>query len=140
MVVEPMAKKRGKEQPLGHRERQIVEAVYRLGEAAVGDVLTELPDPPSYSAVRAMLGTLVKKHVLRMRRDGKRYLYRPVIAIESAQKSALEGLLSTFFGGSASDAVAALLDSSDEGWSDDELDRIRRMIDEKRSSKQKDAN
>ena len=135
-----MARKRGSKEPtLGHRERQLVEAVYRLGEAAVGEVLAELNDPPSYSTVRAMLGALVRKRVLRFRRDGKRYLYRPAVAKEAAQKSALEGLLTTFFGGRPSDAVAALLDTSHDGWSDEELKRVKRMIDQKRSSIQKDA-
>ena len=65
---------------LGKRERQIVEAVFRFGEASVADVLEALPDPPTYSAVRAMLNLLVEKRVLTFRQEGKRYLYRPVIA------------------------------------------------------------
>ena len=84
---------------LGHRERQIVEAVYRLGEASVGDVVAELIDPPSYSTIRAMLGVLADKGVLRFRRDGKRYVYRPAVAAEVASQTALSNLLSTFFGG-----------------------------------------
>jgi len=117
---------------LGHRERQIVEAVYRLGEAAVGEVLKELPDPPSYSTVRAMLGSLVAKKVLRLRRDGKRYLYRPAIDAELARKSALKNVLTTFFAGRMSDAVAALLDVSDDKLPDEELREIKRMVDQRR--------
>lgn len=117
---------------LGHRERQIVEAVYRLGEASVGEVLHELQEPPSYSTVRAMLGSLVDKKVLKFRRDGKRYLYRPAIAAEFARKSALENLLATFFAGRTSDAVAALLDVSGGELSDEELREIKRMVDERR--------
>lgn len=117
---------------LGHRERQIVEAVYRLGEASVGEVLKALPEPPSYSTVRAMLGSLVAKKVLKFRRDGKRYLYRPAIAAEFARKSALKNLLATFFEGRTSDAVAALLDVSGDDLSDDELRDIKRMIDDRR--------
>ena len=133
-----MAKKKTTDSPaLGHRERQLVETVYRLGEAAVGEVLAEPDDPPSYSTVRAMLGSLVSKNVLRFRRDGKRYLYRPAIDKETAQKSALDGVLQTFFGGSLSDAVAALLDDDRANWSDAELRRIRRLIDEKRNSNSK---
>ena len=64
---------------LGKRERQIVEVVYRLGEASVRQVLQEVPDPPSYSAVRAMLGYLVDKGALKQRQEGKRYLYRPAV-------------------------------------------------------------
>ena len=82
-----------KQTSLGHRERQIVEVVYRLGEAAVSDVLAELPDPPSYSTVRAMLGVLTDKRVLRVRRDGKRYVYRPAVAVEVAGQTAIANLL-----------------------------------------------
>ncbi len=133
----PMAKKReqGKAAPLGHRERQVAEAVFRLGDAAVRDVMEELVDPPTYSTVRAILGVLVRKAVLRQRRDGKRYLYRPAMPKEKAQKSAVLHLLTTFFSGSRSDAVAALLDDDGAGWSDEDLTRIKRMIGEKTKSK-----
>ncbi|QDT92192.1 BlaI/MecI/CopY family transcriptional regulator [Gimesia algae] len=124
-----MAKKRP---ALGHRERQIVEAVYRLGEASVSEVLNELPEPPSYSTVRAMLGSLVDKKVLRFRRDGKRYLYRPAVAAELARKSALENVLATFFAGRTSDAFAALLDVSGNELSDEELREIKQLVDERR--------
>ncbi|WP_417387082.1 BlaI/MecI/CopY family transcriptional regulator [Gimesia sp.] len=124
-----MAKKRP---ALGHRERQIVEAVYRLGEASVSEVLKELPEPPSYSTVRAMLGSLVDKQVLRFRRDGKRYLYRPAVAAELARKSALENVLATYFAGRTSDAVAALLDVSGNKISDEELREIKQLVDERR--------
>ena len=117
---------------LGHRERQIVEAVYRLGEASVGEVLEELPDPPSYSTIRAMLGSLVEKRVLRFRRDGKRYLYRPAVAAEVASHTALSNLLATFFGGRTSDAVAALLDVSGDELTDDELRQIKRLVEARR--------
>lgn len=122
---------------LGHRERQIVESVYRLGEASVGDVLKELPDPPSYSTIRAMLGSLVDKRVLRFRRDGKRYLYRPAVAAEIASHTALSNLLATFFGGRTSDAVAALLDVSGDQLSDDELRQIKRLVEERRQHNRK---
>lgn len=117
---------------LGHRERQIVEAVYRLGEASVGDVVAELTDPPSYSTIRAMLGVLADKGVLRFRRDGKRYLYRPAVAAEVASQTALSNLLSTFFGGRTSDAVAALLDVTGDELSDEELKEIKRMVEARR--------
>ena len=121
-----------KQAGLGHRERQIVEAVYRLGEASVGEVRSELTDPPSYSTVRAMLGTLTEKRVLRFRRDGKRYLYRPTVDAEVASQTALSNLLATFFGGRTSDAVAALLDVSGDDLSDDELKQIKRLVEERR--------
>ena len=115
---------------LGKRERQLVEAVYRLGEASVADVRNELADPPSYSSVRAMLGQLVSKRVLKSRQDGKRYLYRPAMAHEIASRSALKNLLSTFFAGRPSDAMAALLDVSEKSLTDDELARMRTLIEE----------
>jgi predicted transcriptional regulator len=121
-----------KESPLdlGRRERQIVEAVYQLGEASVADVRAELADPPSYSAVRAMLGLLVDKGVLKFRRDGKRYLYRPATPKEKARKSALRSLLKTFFGGRATEAVAALLEVSAGDLTDEDLDRLRALVDQ----------
>ena len=117
---------------LGKRERQIVEAVYRLGEASVSEVLAELADPPSYSSVRAMLGTLVQKDVLAYRHEGKRYLYRPVASKGKTQKSAIRRLVASLFGGRASDAMAALLDVAGGSLTDEELDRIRELIDQTR--------
>ena len=117
---------------LGHRERQIVETVYRLGEASVGEVLAELPDPPTYSTIRAMLGVLSEKRVLLFRREGKRFLYRPAVAAEVASQTALSNLLKTFFGGRTSDAVAALLEVSGDELSDAELKDIKRMVEARR--------
>src|SRR6516225_9440604 len=85
---------------LGRRERQIVEVLYRLGNATVAEVLASLPDPPSYSAVRAMLGLLEEKGYVRHKREGMRYVYAPAIAPVKARQSALRQLVSTFFGGS----------------------------------------
>ena len=115
---------------LGRRERQIVEAVYRLGEASVSDVLESLPDPPSYSAVRAMMGQLVTKGALRYRRDGKRYLYRPKTPKDKASRSALQNLLSTFFGDQPLDAMAALLDVSAEKLTSEDLRKMKQLIQE----------
>lgn len=113
---------------LGKRERQLVETVHRLGEASVADVLDNLADPPSYSAVRAMLGLLVEKGWLKFRREGKRYLYRPTASREKSQRSALKRMLGTFFGGSASDAVVALLDMSAGEMSDEDFERMVELI------------
>ena len=117
---------------LGKRERQIVEAVFRLGEASVSDVLAAIADPPSYSSVRAMLGTLVQKDVLAYRHQGKRYLYRPVASKGKTQKSAVRRLVAGLFGGRASDAMAALLDVAGGSLTDEELDRIKQLIDQTR--------
>lgn len=125
----------GKKQPqqaLGRRERQIMDVIFERGEASVADVLERLPDPPSYSAVRTMIRYLESKGCLRHRREGTKYIYRPTQPKESVSRSALLHLVKTFFGGSAPDAVAALLDVSSEKLSDDDFDRIERLIDEAR--------
>lgn len=114
---------------LGKRERQIAEAVFRLGEASVADVLKELSDPPTYSSVRAMLGLLVQKKVLKQRQDGKRYLYRPATSPEKTSRSVLKNVLATFFGGQPDNVVAALLDVS-EDLDPATLARMKKMIDQ----------
>jgi predicted transcriptional regulator len=90
-----------------------MDAVFTLGKASVAEVRRELPDPPSYSAVRAILGILEDKGLLRHERDGLRYLYRPTVARGVAQQSALKHLVRTFFDGSPERAAAALLAMSD---------------------------
>ena len=117
---------------LGKRERQIVEAVYQLGEASVAEVRGRLPDPPGYSAVRAMLGVLVRKGVLKSRRQGNRYVYRPAVPKEKARRSALRSLLATFFAGQPGEAMAALLEVSADTLGDDELARIARLVEQAR--------
>ena len=122
---------------LSKRERQIIESLYRLGEASVSDVLADLPDPPSYSAVRATLNLLVDKRLATTRQDGKRYLYRPVASKDKVRKSALKNLVHTFFGSAPVDAVAALLDGSAGKLSDADLQRVRDLIDQAERSKSK---
>jgi predicted transcriptional regulator len=117
---------------LGKRERQLLETVQRLDEASVAEVRANLADPPSYSAVRTMLGLLVDKGWLKYRRDGKRYLYRSAISRERSQRTALRRLLGTFFGGSADDAVTALLDLSAPDMTDEQWDRVARLIEKAR--------
>jgi predicted transcriptional regulator len=113
---------------LGRRERQIVEVLYRLGSATVAEVLANLPDPPSYSAVRAMLGLLEEKGYVRHKRDGMRYVYAPAIAPAKARQSALRQLVSTFFEGSPLAAAAALLEMSDHKFSPEERERLSALI------------
>jgi predicted transcriptional regulator len=117
---------------LGRRERQILDTVFRLGEASVADVLNSLPDPPSYDSVRTMIRLLESKGFLRHRRMGARYIYRPVDSREKASKSALSHLMKTFFQGSAADTVAAILDHSAVELSEDDLDRLEQLIDQAR--------
>jgi predicted transcriptional regulator len=115
---------------LSRRERQIMEAIYRLGSATVADVIAELPDPPSYSAVRAMLGKLETKGYLRHRQEGPRYLYLATVPRRQARDSALQRLVRTFFEGSTEKAVTALLDLSAGEMTDEELDRLTALIQE----------
>lgn len=113
---------------LGRRERQIVEILYRLGEASVAKVREELADPPTYSAVRGMLNLLVGKKLAVTRQDGKRYLYRAVASKQRTRLSALRNLVRTFFSDAPADAVAALLDGSAGKLTDDDLRAIRELI------------
>jgi predicted transcriptional regulator len=99
---------------LSRRERQIMEVVYRLGRASVITVREKLPDPPGYSAVRALMRILEEKGHLRHEQEGRRYVYLPVISRETARGSVLQGILRNFFGGSRAKLVAALLDDPDE--------------------------
>lgn len=114
---------------LGARERQIVEAVFKLEEGSVNDVLDTISDPPSYSAVRAMLNVLVRKGYLDFRKDGNRYLYRPKVAKKTARKIVLKNILDKFFGGRATDAVAALLDVAEDELSEEDYKQLRKLID-----------
>jgi BlaI family transcriptional regulator, penicillinase repressor len=93
-------------------------------------VMAELPDPPSYSAVRAMLGKLEAKAYLEHRQEGPRYLYVATVPRDEARESALERLVRTFFAGSAEKAVTALLDMSAAEMTDEELDRLSSLIQE----------
>jgi predicted transcriptional regulator len=117
---------------LGARERQIMDAVYRLGEASVSDILAELAEPPSYSSVRTMVRLLEAKGLLKHRQDGTKYVYRPAHSREAAMRRALDHLMRTFFGGSAADAVAAILHPSVARLTDDDVRRLEQLIREAR--------
>src|SRR5215211_4459190 len=117
---------------LSRRERQIVDILYARGRATAADVQSALPDPPSYSAVRAMLRILEEKGHIRHEQDGPRYVYLPTVARDRAKKTALRHVLQTFFNGSAEQALSALLDESDSRLSDRELDRLAELIDRAR--------
>lgn len=113
---------------LSRRERQIMDVVYRSGRATAGEVLEGLPEPPSYSAVRALLKILEGKGHLRHIVEEGRYVWLPTVPRERARRSALQNLLQTFFEGSAEKAVAALLTNSKSKLSDEELERLARLI------------
>ena len=113
---------------LSRRERQIMDILYQQGGATVAEVLEALPDPPSYSAVRALLRVLEIKGHVRHKHQGPRYVFLPVVSREKAKRSALEHLLETFFNGSTEQAVATLIDESRDQLSKEELDRLSRLI------------
>src|SRR5579863_10078531 len=109
---------------LSRRERQIIDAVYRLGRATAAELQESLPEPPGYSAVRAHLRVLEEKGHLRHEQDGTRFIYLPTLPASRARGAALRNLLQTFFEGSAANAVAALLDLEKDQLGDDELARL----------------
>ena len=109
-----------------------MDVIYQLGEASVADVLASLADPPSYSAVRTMIRVLEKKGLLRHRQVGTKYVYRPRTSRESASRSALRHVMQTFFGGSATDAVAAILDDSASRLTPNDLERLEQLIEQAR--------
>ena len=119
---------------LSRRERQILDILYQRGQATAADVQNALPEPPSYSAVRALLRILEDKGHVRHQQDGPRYLYAPTVARENAKRSALHHVLRTFFEGSAEQAISALLDGSSTKLSAAVLDRLARLIEDARRS------
>lgn len=117
---------------LSRRERQIMDILYEMKEASALQVLEKLPSPPSYSAVRALLRVLEHKGHISHREDGPRYVFTPLQARNKARRSALRHLVKTFFDNSPTDAVAALLDISEDNLSDEEFNRILKLIQDAR--------
>jgi predicted transcriptional regulator len=117
---------------LSRRERQIMDVIYRRGQATAAEVMEEMPDPPGYSAVRAMLRVLEEKGHVKHESQGPRYVFLPTVPREKARRSALKQLVQTFFDGSTEQTVAALLDLSASKLSDDELNRLSQLIDQTR--------
>ena len=120
---------------LGNRERQIMEAVYRLGRASVREVHGALADPPSYSSVRAMMAILENKGLLRHEQVGRRYVYAPAQPRGKAQRSTLKRIVSGLFGGSTRDAMHTLIDLDADQLSDEELDELVRRIEAVRAGR-----
>jgi predicted transcriptional regulator len=121
---------------LTRREREIMDAIFALGDSASAEQIRErLSDPPGYSAVRAMLARLEAKGHVRHREEGLRYVYSPTVPRATARRAALQQLVRVFFGGSAGEAAAALL--RQENWSDSELDELRSEIDRVRRQRRR---
>jgi predicted transcriptional regulator len=119
---------------LSRRERQVMDILYRRGEATVAEVMADLPDPPTYSAVRSILRILMEKNIITHREDGPRYVYLPAVNTDSARDDALKHVIRTFFDGSAEQAVAAVLRMSDAKLTDSEIDQLRDKIKKARVS------
>jgi len=117
---------------LSRRERQIMDALHQHGRATVAEVQAALPDPPGYSAVRALLRILEAKGHIKHLKEGTRYVYTPRISRETARRSALKRLVSTFFAGSVTQAVAALMEQADTHFSESELQKLEQMIEQAR--------
>lgn len=114
-----------------------MDIIYRLGQASAKEVQENLPDPPSYSAVRALLATLESKGMVTHGKESRRYIYKPAITERKARKSAIQNLLSTFFEGKPQKLVAALLDEGDQRLTNEEIDDIRKLVDSKTTDQKK---
>ncbi len=123
-----------KDHHLSKRERQAMDIVYRLTKATAEEIQAEMPDQPSYSAVRALLSILVEKKLLKYTRESRRYVYEPAIAPEKARDSALKKLVRTFFDGSPGKLVATLLDKKERKLLPEEIAAIRKLLDEQSPS------
>lgn len=117
---------------LSRRERQLMDLLYQRGRATAAELQANLPDPPSYSAVRALLRVLEEKGHVRHEQDGPRYVYLPRVTRERAKRSALRHVVRTFFDGSSEQVVAALLDDRASQLTDEELTRMARLIERAR--------
>jgi BlaI family penicillinase repressor len=120
------------QQKLSRRERQIMDVLYRLGRATAAEILENLPEPPGYSAVRAMLRVLEEKKHIRHEEKDLRYVFLPVVPRDKARRSAVRHMLDTFFEGSPEQAVATLLDVSGTTLSADDFDRLAALIEKAR--------
>ncbi|HET8549915.1 MAG TPA: BlaI/MecI/CopY family transcriptional regulator [Bryobacteraceae bacterium] len=120
---------------LSRRERQVMDIVYARGAVTAAGIHEALPDPPTFSATRAVIRTLEEKGHLRHEEQGLRYVYLPVLPADKARRSALAHIVATFFQGSPSQLMAALLDPSAGRLPDEELDRIERLIREAKEKK-----
>lgn len=124
-------------QKLSRREREIMDVLYQTSEASAQQVLELMPDPPSYSSVRALLARMIEKQLITHRQEGAKYLYQPAVARQQAQSSALSRMLKTFFDGSIAKAANALLGERGEELTEAELDALERAIAQARANKRK---
>ena len=121
-------KKQPESPALSRRERQVMDILHKRGEATVAEIMGELPDPPTYSAVRSVLRILGEKQLIRLKEDGPRYVYYPAQSTEVAREDVLAHVVQTYFAGSPEQAVTALLRMSDVDVEDSEIERLRGAI------------
>ena len=119
---------------LSRRERQVMDILHRRNEATVAEIMADLPDPPTYSAVRSVLRILGEKDLIRYKEDGPRYVYYPAQDTETARDDVLAHVVRTYFAGSPEQAVTALLRMSDVDMKDTEIERLRDTIRRARQS------
>ncbi len=115
---------------LSRREREIMDIIYKRGQATATEVMEAMDKPPSYSAVRALLRILEEKGSLRHQQEGQKYIFLPTVTREKAKQSAMKRMLHVFFNDSTEAAVAALLDISQTKMTDEEWDRLTSLIDQ----------
>jgi predicted transcriptional regulator len=120
--------------PLSRREREIMDVLFRRGSATADVVHEEIPNPPSYSAVRATLSVLLEKGHVRREQEGRRYVYMPSVARTAARSAAVDRLVDVFFGGSTAAAMAAMIDERAADLDDDEIAKIEAMIEQAREA------
>ena len=123
-----MAPKKRSRRRLAAREQQIMDVIYQLGKASVAEVREKLTDPPSYSSVRTMMGHLERKGFVLRDRNGVKHVYSPVQSRRTASRSALRGVMETFFPKSPGDALATLIDDSAAKLTDEDLNRLEQAI------------
>jgi BlaI family transcriptional regulator, penicillinase repressor len=121
-------KKQPETPALSRRERQVMDILHKHGEATVAEIMADLPDPPTYSAVRSVLRILGEKQLIRFKEDGPRYVYYPAQSTEVAREDVLAHVVQTYFAGSPEQAVTALLRMSDVDVADGEIERLRSAI------------
>lgn len=126
-----------KREDLSRRERQIIDILYARGPSTAGEIQAHLPDAPSYSATRALLRILEEKGHVRHEEQGPRYVFSPTVPRDKAKRQAIQHVLRTFFDGSPQQAVATLLDVSSRKMSEEDFDRLAKMIDDARKGEQR---
>jgi BlaI family penicillinase repressor len=127
-TIEEQEMTRKSQASLSRRERQMMDIIYQRGSATAAEILNALPDPPSYSAVRAKLRVLEEKGHIRHKQDGPRYVFLPTVNRDKAKKWAVNHLLQTFFDGSTANAVSTLLDVSKSDLSKEDLEQLTQII------------